>query len=139
VFTARYALSPYIKQIHFVFKGLKKKTEPTKCSNHRTISLISHTAKIVDRIVRKTERKIVYALGEDQFGFRRGKGTWDTIGVLRIATERILDTDEEFCACFLDCQKAFDRLNWTKLMQFLKGTGIDWREKILISKLHTEW
>jgi hypothetical protein len=25
VFTARYALSPYIKQIHFVFKGLKPK------------------------------------------------------------------------------------------------------------------
>jgi hypothetical protein len=23
VFTARYAMSPYIKQIHFVFKGLK--------------------------------------------------------------------------------------------------------------------
>jgi hypothetical protein len=25
MFTARYALSPYIKQIHFVFKGLKMK------------------------------------------------------------------------------------------------------------------
>jgi hypothetical protein len=27
VFTARYALSPYIKQIRFVFKGLNKGTE----------------------------------------------------------------------------------------------------------------
>jgi hypothetical protein len=26
MFTARYALSPYIKQIRFVFKGLKRKT-----------------------------------------------------------------------------------------------------------------
>jgi hypothetical protein len=43
--------------------------------------------------------------------------------------------DEELCACFIDWQKALDRVNWTKLMQILKGTGIDWRERRLISKL----
>ena len=32
--------------------------------------------------------------------------------------------------------KAFDRVNWTKLMQILKGTGIDWRERRLISSLY---
>jgi hypothetical protein len=31
-----------------------------------------------------------------------------------------------------------DRINWTKLMQILKGTGIDWREERLISKLYME-
>jgi hypothetical protein len=34
-----------------------------------------------------------------------------------------------FAVCFIDWQEAFDRVNWTKLMQILKGTGIDWREK----------
>jgi len=33
-------------------------------------------------------------------------------------------------------QKAFGRGNWTKLMQTLKGTGIDWRKRRLISKLY---
>jgi hypothetical protein len=51
------------------------------------------------------------ALGEDQFGFRRGKGTRDAIGTLRIISERNLVIDEELCACFIDWQKASDRVN----------------------------
>ena len=51
----------------------KKKVQATKCSDHRTISLISHTAKIIAKILRSIERKIEDVLGEDQFGFRRGK------------------------------------------------------------------
>jgi hypothetical protein len=56
------------------------------------------------------------ALGEHQFGFRRGKGTRDAIGMLRIISERTLVIEKELCACFIDWQKAFDRVNWTKLM-----------------------
>jgi hypothetical protein len=38
---------------------LKKKPKATKCSDHRTISIIAHAAKIVARILRRTiERKI---------------------------------------------------------------------------------
>ena len=37
--------------------ALKKKTQTTKCSDHRTVSLISHTAKIIAKILRRrTER-----------------------------------------------------------------------------------
>ena len=64
---------------------LKKKPQATKCSDHRTFSLIAHTAKIVAKILRRrTEKKIEDVLGEDQFGFRRGKGARDAIGMLRI-------------------------------------------------------
>ena len=64
-------------------------------------------------------------LGEDQFGFRRGEGTRDAIGIMRIIAKRTLEIDEELCVCFIDWQKAFDRVNWTKLMQILKRIGID--------------
>ena len=40
------------------------------------------------------------------------------------------------CVCFIDWQKVFYRVNWTKLMQILKGTVIDWRERRLINKLY---
>jgi hypothetical protein len=40
-----------------------------------------------------------------------------------------LEIDEELSVCFIDWQKTFDRVNWTKLMQILKKTDIDWREK----------
>jgi len=56
--------------------------------------------------------------------------------MLRIIAERTLEIDVELCICFIDWQKAFDRVNWTKLMQILKGTGIDWRERRLISNLY---
>jgi len=88
---------------------LKKKPQATKCSDHRTISLIAHTAKIVAKILRRRiEKKIEDVLGEDQFGSRRGKGTRDAIGMLRIISERTLEIDEKLCVCFIDWQKAFD-------------------------------
>jgi hypothetical protein len=55
--------------------------------------------------------------------------------MLRIISEQTLETDEELRVCFIDWQKAFDRVNWTLLMQILQGTGIDWRER-LISNLY---
>jgi Reverse transcriptase (RNA-dependent DNA polymerase). len=71
------------------------------------------------------------------FGFRRRKGTKDANGMLRIS-ERTLDTSKELFACFIDWQKAFYCVNWTKLMQILKGNGIDWHKRRLISKLHID-
>jgi hypothetical protein len=54
--------------------ALQKKPKATKCSDHRTVSLIARTAKIVARILRRRiERKTEDALGEEQLGFRRGK------------------------------------------------------------------
>jgi len=101
----------------------------------------AHTAKIIANIFlhrRRIERKIKDIIGDDQFGFRRGKGIRDAIGMMRIRAGRTLEIDEELCICFIDWQKAFDRGNWTKLLQILKRTGIDWRERRLISKLYMD-
>jgi hypothetical protein len=77
--------------------ALKKKPQATKCSDHHTLSLIAHTAKIVAKILRRRiEKKIEDVLG-DQFGFRRGEGTRDAVGMLRIIAERTLEIDEELC------------------------------------------
>jgi hypothetical protein len=82
--------------------ALKKKPKATKCSNHRTISIIVHAVYIVARILRRRfEGKTEDALRKDQFGFRRGKGTRDAIGILRIKSERKLVIDEELYACFI--------------------------------------
>jgi hypothetical protein len=68
--------------------ALKKRPTATKCSDHHTVNLIAHTAKIVARILRrKTERKIGDGVGIDLFGFRRGKGTQDANGMLKIMSE----------------------------------------------------
>jgi len=118
---------------------LKKKTQATKCNDHCTVSLIAHTAQIIAKIFRrKIEGKIEDVLGEDQFGFRRGKGTSDATGMMRIIAKRTLEIDEELCIYFVDWQQAFDRVKWTKLMHILTRTGIDWHKRILISKLYMD-
>jgi hypothetical protein len=61
-------------------------------------------------IRRRSGNKIEDALGEDQFGLRKGRGTTDAIGMLRIISERTLDIGEEICVSFIDLQKAFDRI-----------------------------
>jgi hypothetical protein len=68
--------------------ALKEKPRATKCSDHHSISLIAHSAKIVVRMLRRRiGRKTEDVLGEDQFGFSRVKGTRYAIGMLRIISE----------------------------------------------------
>jgi hypothetical protein len=98
--------------------ALKKKPKARKCTDHGTISLFIHVAKVVASVIRRrSEKKIEDVLGEDQFGFREGKGTRDATGMLRIILEQTLDIGEEICICFTDWQKAFDHVKWTKLME----------------------
>jgi hypothetical protein len=51
-------------------------------------STSSHASKLVGRILRgRIEKKIGDLLGQNQFGFRGGKGTRNAIGMLRIMSE----------------------------------------------------
>jgi hypothetical protein len=51
--------------------ALKKKPKATQCSDHCTVSPITHTAKTVMRTLRRRiEKKLEDVLGEDEFGFR---------------------------------------------------------------------
>jgi hypothetical protein len=46
----------------------------TKGSDHRTVSFVARTAKIVESVLRgRIERKIEEVLGVDQVGFGRGR------------------------------------------------------------------
>ena len=51
------------------------------------------------------------------------KVSWD------LEEEKEIDVVQEFCAYVIDWQKVFDRVNWVKLMQIVKGTEIDWPER----------
>jgi hypothetical protein len=94
---------------------------------------MEHTANLIARILRRTERKIEDVLG-DQFGFGRGKETRDSIEVLRIS-ERTLDREEGLCFSCTYWHKVFDPVHWIKFMQILKGMGINWSKRRFISKL----
>ncbi|KAJ4426809.1 hypothetical protein ANN_26608 [Periplaneta americana] len=71
-----------------VLLPIPKKNNPKKCNEFRTISLISHSKKIILRILnRRWYFNVKEQLGEELFGFRKGKGTRDAIGLLRTMGE----------------------------------------------------
>jgi len=66
---------------------LEKKLNTTECSDFRTINLLAHASKILIRILTKRIEAKVEGIGyfaDDQFGFRRGKGTRDAIAALGV-------------------------------------------------------
>jgi len=116
---------------------IQKKSNAIDCEDHRTISLISHASKILLKILTKRiEAKAKGFIGQNQFGFRKGCGTRDAIGVMRVLCERSLEHDNDVYICFVDFEKAFDRVDWIKMMQVLKLLGVDWRDRRLINDLY---
>ena len=71
-------------------------------------------------------------LGSDQFGLRKGVGTREAIAAMKLLSERCTDHEQGVYVCFVDYEKAFDRVNWVKL-EVLKSIGIDRR---LIERLY---
>src|SRR6266516_1224308 len=91
---------------------LPKKNNATKCSDYRTISLICHASKIMSKVLTKRiEAKTKHLLGRNQFGFRKGCGTRDAVGVMRTICKRNLENGKEVYICFVDFETAFDRVD----------------------------
>ena len=116
---------------------LPKKVNAVDCADFRTISLISHASKIILKIIKnRIQVKADMFLGNTQFGFRKGCGTREAIGAMRTICERSLEHDNEVLICFVDFEKAFDRINWVKMLEILKNIGVDWRDRRLIMNLY---
>jgi len=70
----------------------EKKKYTIKCEEYRKISLISHVSKVMLKILMK--RLLAKAepyINEDQFGFRKGKGTREAIAVMKVLGERSME------------------------------------------------
>jgi len=54
---------------------------------------------------------------------------------LRTLGERSLQHDKDLYICFIDYEKAFDRVNCYTLMKVLVKLGVDWRDRRLIQAI----
>ena len=108
-----------------VFIILPKKGDLLLCSNHRTISLISHPSKILLKIIMKRLENILETvINKTQSGFRKGRGTRDHIFNLRSIIEKFREIDEDLHICFIDYSKAFDCVIHKHLWKTLRDMGI---------------
>lgn len=120
-----------------VFVALPKKQRAKRCDEYRLISLMSHTLKVFLRIIHGRMRSRCEGdLDETQFGFRNALGTREALFALNILLQKCRDQRKDIYVCFIDYEKAFDRVQHGTLLNLLRTLGIDGRDLRIIENLY---
>ena len=120
-----------------VFVALPKVEGTLECSKHRTLSIMSHITKILLRVILKRIRsKIRPQISDEQFGFVAEKGTSNALFTLRILTERAIEVQKDIFTCFVDYEKAFDKVRHQELFKILNDLDLDGKDLRLIRNLY---
>ena len=87
----------------------KKKGSVMDCASYRGVKLLEHGMKVVERLLEKRLRRLV-KVDQMQFGFMPSRSTVDAIFILRRMQESYLEKNRKLFICFVDLEKAFDRV-----------------------------
>ncbi|XP_029190407.2 uncharacterized protein LOC114957206 [Acropora millepora] len=93
------------------------------CGAYRGVKLLEHAMKIVEKVLERKMRLMV-KVDEMQFGFMPGKGTIDAVFILKGLQEKYLDKEKKLYMCFIDPEKAFDRVPRWVLEWAMRKRGI---------------
>ena len=108
-----------------VFIPVPKKGNAKECSNYHTIACISHTSKVVLKILQaRLQQYLNHELPYVQAGFRKGRGSRDQVANIRWIIEKAREFPKNIYFCFIDYAKDFDCVDHNKLWKILKEMGI---------------
>jgi hypothetical protein len=134
-----------------IFKKGKKEV----CSNYRPVSLTCILCKILESLIRDViikHMKKHNLFSNKQYGFINGRST--ILQLLHILDDwtRIIETGDNIDICYMDFQKAFDKVPHRRLLAKVKSYGIDgellqWitsfltnrRHRVVINGTASEW
>ena len=86
-----------------VFIPIPKKGNAKEYSNYHIIVLISHTSKVMFKILQaRLEQCVNRELPDVQTGFRKGRGTRDQIANIRWIKEKVREFQKNIYFCFID-------------------------------------
>ena len=101
------------------------KAMPKKCSNYHTIAFISHTSKVMLKILQaRLQQYVNRELPDVQAEVRKGRGTRDQIANICRIIEKAREFQKNIYFCFIDYAKAFDCVDHNKLWKILQEMGI---------------
>ena len=98
---------------------------------------MSQITKILLRVViHRITNKLRDEIAVEQYGFVAGKGTSNAIFVVRNLMERAIEKQKDVYMCFIDYEKAFDRVRHVDLMRMLEEIGVDDKDRRVICNLY---
>ena len=101
------------------FIPIPKKGNAKEYSNYCTIGLISHTSKVMLKILQiRLQQYVNHELPDVQAGFRKGRGIRDQIANICWNIEKARKFQKNIYFCFIDYAKAFDCVDHNKLWKF---------------------
>ena len=105
------------------FHSNPKKDNAKEFSNYHTIALISHSSKVMLKILQaRLQQYMNCELPDVQAGFRKGRGTRDQIANFNSIIEKAGEFQKNIC--FIDYAKAFDCVDHNKVWKILQEMGM---------------
>ena len=119
------------------FIPLPKTRNPKTCSDYRLISLMSHALKVFLKIIHhRIYKKCEMDMGVEQFGFRHGFGTREALFSVMVLAQKCRDQRKDLFICFIDYEKAFDKVRHNTLLKCLTKKGLDKNDIDIIKNLY---
>ena len=98
---------------------------------------MNHILKILLKVIlKRNKHKIESVISETQSGFMAGKGTREGIYNLRTIIERYIKCGKNIYLCFIDYEKAFDRVKHAKIIECMENLDIDVKDISFIRNLY---
>ena len=120
-----------------VFIPIPKKGNAKERSNCNTIAFISHTSKVILKILRARLQQFVnHELPDVQAGFGKGRRTRDQIANINWNIEKARELEKNIYFCFIDYIKGFNCVNHNNLWKILKQMGIPDHLTCLLRELY---
>ena len=113
---------PILSIIHLsTFIPIPKKGNAKECSNYPTIALISHSSKVMLKILQaKLQQYMNHELPYVQAGFRKGRGCRDEIDNIHCIIRKARKFQKNIYFCFIDYTKVLTMLITANSGKFFK-------------------
>ena len=115
----------------------KRKGDVQDPWKYRGITLLSHIMKLLERILDgRILKRVEQELGEEEQGFRKGRGTTDGMFALRQLAVKRLEMQGRMAVGFVDLEKAYDTVPREMVTATVRWMGMPEAEARMVEAMY---